>query len=342
MEGRSRSAVAAVRALALAGYRPEVGISRRRSAAALSRSCAGVVVLPSPESAGYRAAVLAAVTSRRHVLTLAASDAALSTLQGPGVHLIDKSALPAIAAAAGFRVPETRVFASPAELEAQADTLRYPAVIKATVKAEATTVARRVNHPSAVADLARQMTGALVAQQFLSGDLRAVAGVIYEGELRAVVHQAYVRIWPPECGVASAAITTGPDLDVEARLPRLLGGHSGIFQTQLIGDYLIDVNPRAYGSMPLAVAAGVNLPAIACAAHLGEQQELVRGRSGVRYRWLEGDVRRLVHDARAGRLRPVEALQALRPRRHTAHSVESLLDPLPALSRVVDVARRWR
>jgi predicted ATP-grasp superfamily ATP-dependent carboligase len=150
-----------------------------------------------------------------------------------------------------------------------------------------------------------------------------------------------VRIWPVDCGTASAAVTTEPDVELESRLRRLLAGHEGVFQVQLIGDQVIDVNPRVYGSLPLAVAAGANLPAIACAATAGRTPDsLVRARPGVRYRWLEGDVRRVVHDIRRGHLSPWAGARALAPRRGTAHSVESLRDPGPGLARLRDVVGR--
>jgi predicted ATP-grasp superfamily ATP-dependent carboligase len=178
-------------------------------------------------------------------------------------------------------------------------------------------------------------------QPFAAGTMRAVCGVVADGRLLAAVHQRYVRIWPPGCGTASAAVTTDPDLDLEARLPRLLEGHEGVFQVQLIGDQVIDVNPRVYGSLPLAVAAGANLPAIACAAAAGPRDgDVVRGRPGVRYRWLEGDVRRILHDRRTRTASWAETVRALVPHRGTAHSVESLRDPGPVLSRFTDVARR--
>jgi hypothetical protein len=67
---------------------------------------------------------------------------------------------------------------------------------------------------------------------------------------------------------------------------------------------------------------------------------IVRGRAGVRYRWLEGDVRSLLHEVRGGRLSAWAAVRRLAPHRGTAHSVESLRDPGPVLVRLVDVVRR--
>jgi predicted ATP-grasp superfamily ATP-dependent carboligase len=341
VDGRSRSAVAAVRALGAAGYRPIVTVSGGRSAAAASRSCSGVLHTPRPGSPGYREAVERYVDAQGGVAVLAASDAVLVELEQPGADLVDKARLPDRAAAAGLRVPATREFADRADLLDVANDLEYPIVVKATVKTLPSEVAHRVDSahelPTALADL----YGPVVVQPFAVGTMRAVCGVIRDGRLLAAVHQEYVRIWPPGCGTASAAVTTDPDLELEARLPRLLNGHDGVFQVQLIGDQVIDVNPRVYGSLPLAVAAGANLPAIACGSETAPSTGgVVRARAGVRYRWLEGDLRRLLNDAREGTLSLRAVGRALLPHVGTAHSVESLRDPGPLMVRVVDAARR--
>jgi predicted ATP-grasp superfamily ATP-dependent carboligase len=341
VDGRSRSAVAAVRALAAAGYRPLVTVTGGPSAAGASRSCGGVLRTPHPSSPDFRDAVEGHLAAHPGAAVLAASDAVLVALDLPGAHLVDKAVLSKLAAAAGLSVPPTREFASGADLLEEAERLEYPLVVKAAVKTRTGEDARRVDSARELPGALEAMSGSVVVQPFASGVMRAVSGVIADGELRAAVHQRYVRIWPADCGTASAAVTIEPDHDLEARLPQLLDGHTGVFQVQLVGDHVIDVNPRVYGSLPLAVAAGANLPAIACAAAAGEPGTgVVRGRPGVRYRWLEGDLRRVLDDVRHGSLTVRDAGRALRPHRGTAHSVESLRDPGPTLVRVLDVARR--
>ena len=339
VNGRSRSAVAAVRALAAGGYSPLVAVSGRPSAAARSRFCAGVVAVPLSTTPGYREAVEQELLARQ-LTVLVAGDAALIALRQPGVELIDKATLPARVAAAGLVMPATRSFAGAEQLRERAGDLDYPLVVKAAVKSSTDAVARRFDAPAALMALSDDLYGALVVQPFHTGRMRAVCGVVHDGELLAAAHQYYLRIWPPECGVASAAVTMAPDIELEARVLRLLAGHSGVFQVQLVGDYVIDVNPRVYGSLPLAVAAGTNLPAIACEASAGRRGTLVRARPGVRYRWLEGDLRRVLHDVHHRRLGWQAGVAALRPRPGTAHSVENLRDPGPGLERLRDIIRR--
>jgi predicted ATP-grasp superfamily ATP-dependent carboligase len=311
------------------------------SAAGASRSSGGVLRTPRPGSPDFREAVEAHLAAHPGATVLPASDAVLVALDLPGAHLVDKAVLSKLATAAGLSVPPTREFAGSGALLEEAPDLEYPLVVKAAVKTRTGEDARRVDSAEELDAAVARMSGPVVVQPFATGAMRAVSGVIADGELRAVVHQRYVRIWPPDCGTASAAVTTEPDHDLEARLPHLLAGHTGVFQVQLVGDQVIDVNPRVYGSLPLAVAAGANLPAIACGVTAGDTGTgLVRGRPGVRYRWLEGDLRRVLDDVRRGSLGVRDAGRALRPHRGTAHSVESLRDPGPAVVRVLDVARR--
>lgn len=339
VNGRSRSAVAAVRALAAAGYSPWVAVTGRPAAAARSRAAAGTFEVPAPESPELGTVLRALVTDGRFACILPSSDGVLCSVDPSSAALVDKSALAQRVTAAGLPVPETVVCANAEELMDAGARLGCPVVVKPAVKQSARSVARVAHDEAALAVLAQDMSGPCVVQPFHTDGLRAVAGVVHGGRLLAVVHQRYLRTWPADCGVASAAVSTEPDVDLEERLVQLLDGHDGVFQVQLIGERVIDVNPRVYGSLPLAVAAGTNLPAIACDARRGVvPPRLLRGRAGIRYRWAEGDLRSLLHGLRGGSYTLAAATRALAPRRGTAHSIESLWDPGPVLSRLVHAA----
>jgi hypothetical protein len=216
--GRALSTLATVRALAAAGYRPAVTVSGRISVAAASRFCARAVETPPVADEGYAPAVRAELEAWPYLTVLPTSDAALLALGAPVEQLVDKQALAKRARTAGLAVPPTETFASPEELAAAAARLAYPVVIKPTVSRSP---ARRVESP---AELARSLPGAgpVIVQPFLTEPLWAVAGVIFRGELVAVLHQRYLRIWPPDCGGACAAVTAEPDLEREAGVLRLL------------------------------------------------------------------------------------------------------------------------
>ncbi|MGZ6792796.1 MAG: hypothetical protein ACXVFV_07565, partial [Mycobacteriales bacterium] len=126
----------------------------------------------------------------------------------------------------------------------------------------------------------------------------------------------------------------------ERDLLRLLDGYDGIFQAQFVGPFLVDLNPRVYGSLPLAVAAGANLPAVWCALLAGAEPGLVRARAGVAYRWTEGDVRHVGAAVASREMTGAAAVRALLPGRRVAHSVGAVHDPQPLLSRTAHLARR--
>jgi predicted ATP-grasp superfamily ATP-dependent carboligase len=164
--------------------------------------------------------------------------------------------------------------------------------------------------------------------------------VIWDGEIVQAAHLRYLRVWPQHCGTVSAAETTAPDEDVEASLRQVLAGYSGLFHVDLAGDHLLDVNPRVHAALPVAQAGGVNLVRAHCDLTRGCPVPHGRARAGVRYRWLEGDLRSIVRQRRRGDLGLLDLLRAVGPRRDTVHSVFALDDPGPALMRARYIIRR--
>lgn len=338
--GQARSTLAAVRALAKAGYRPSVTVSGPHSIAGASRYCERRVPVPPAGDSAYAARVNDELRDG-YLTVLPASDAALVALGHPGAELADKSVLYRRASGAGILTPATHHFASRNDLLDAARELDYPIVVKPSLKLTITKgqSARRV---ASAEELVRVISGDdLVVQPYIEEPLRAVCGLIWNGRIIASVHQRYIRTWPADCGTACAAETVAPDLVLEERVTRLLSGFNGIFQAQLAGPYLLDLNPRIYGSLPLAVAAGVNLPALLCDLVRGISERKTVGEVGRFYRWVEGDIRHALHRAREGH-RYSSILRDLRPHRHAAHSTEALSDPAPMLLRLRHVLTKQR
>jgi predicted ATP-grasp superfamily ATP-dependent carboligase len=182
-------------------------------------------------------------------------------------------------------------------------------------------------------------------QSCITGSLVSVSGVSWEGKLVCAQHQFSDRIWPVLAGVSSYAQTIPPNSELEQRVGRLLRSFSwsGLFQVQFIRDirgehYLIDLNPRIYGSLALAVAAGLNLPEIWVDLLLGRRPDVGGYRVGARFRHEEKDVRalaRMLADGGGARWR---TLRGLVPRRDTTHAVFSLRDPMPLLASAAKLA----
>jgi predicted ATP-grasp superfamily ATP-dependent carboligase len=356
--------LAVVRALAAAGYRPWVAASGP-SYASLSRSAAGRVRVPESRSdpSGFVDALADAVERRAAAALLPGTEVDLVTLAAhrtafpDGLSLgvprsdaveqaLDKSALPRLTRAAGLQTPPTALVNRSERVEPE-----FPAVVK-PMRSELNGngelrhfAPRKVESPL---ELGRALGalpgGAGLLQPYLAGNVLAVGGVAWEGELVCAVHYRAARIWPTDCGMISYATTVPPDRELERRIETLLEslGWSGIFQLQFIeareGLYLIDFNPRVFASLAIAVAAGSNLPAVWVDLLLGRRRssEAAGYRAGVRYRALSKDSRALLAALRAGR-------PLLRPTglgRPVTHPVLSIADPLPTLAGLTKVGRR--
>jgi predicted ATP-grasp superfamily ATP-dependent carboligase len=361
--------LAALRALALAGHETWIATVRPRAYGALSRLPAGNARVPDPASdkEGFVAGVAALAERVDARVVLPGTDLALAALAGGrdafpsdvavGVcppERVDlattKTALAELAKAAGFDVPPTHVVGrnDVSRIEGA-----FPMVVKPLRSdvegANGTLVhggASRVEDARELRRIADELGAeACLVQPYLNGELVAVAGVAWDGAVVAEVHQVSHRIWPPYCGGSSYAATIEPDSERGSKVRKLLAevGWSGIFQVQLLRcrgvEFLIDLNPRFYGTLALALAAGVNMPAL--------WVDLLRGvepaprppfRVGVHFRAHLKDARALVAAAKAGAWR--EVAKGLPPRPRACHPVFSWRDPLPVLAGSTRVACR--
>ncbi|MBA3349256.1 MAG: ATP-grasp domain-containing protein [Actinobacteria bacterium] len=338
--GKASGSVAAVRRLAAAGYHPAVAFSTPVSLAAASRYCLRQIRVPSHRAEGYAAAIAAELEAHSYLTVLPTTDVALRALDRPEALLLDKSRLARLAKEAGMDMPPTTFFPTTGELLAEAHHLDYPVMVKPTVKHAA-----RVAHGPDDLEWWAGKPGEVLVQPYLQREQEfGVAGLVWEGKIVASVRQQHLRTWPPEAGSTCAARTVAVDPVVEARLLELLKGYNGVFEADFMGPYLIDVNPRVYASLRLAMGAGVNLVGLYCDLLRGESVDRVEGRPGVSYRWLDADVRNLIGAWRQHKLASPAAFGALRPRRGTVYAIESKSDWRPTLARARYglTTGRWR
>jgi predicted ATP-grasp superfamily ATP-dependent carboligase len=355
------ASLALVRALRAGGYLPRLAVAPRGTYASRSRAVAAVVYVPHAQDTpgAFVEALVHAAADLEIDAILPGTEASLIALAQrreslpcrvgvPAPEVVElatnKGRVLALAGASGLDTPPS-IVATPAELAGHAEEIRYPAILKPLrTRLEignsrlAYYKARRV----AAADELRAALGGLpeadwVVQPYLDGRLSAIAGVAWEGRLVCAVHQISHRIWPPDVGYSSYAETVEADPDLESRVASLLEaiGWSGLFQAQFLRGadgrrFLIDFNPRAYGSLALAVHAGANLPALWAALVLGTPPPPMHWRPGVRYRLEHNDLRAVARTVRGGDIQG--ALAALLPRPRTVHAVFSLRDPGPLLT----------
>lgn len=335
--GSSRSALATTRALAAADIDVVVGVADDYELAASSKGVIEVTRVPRSESPDFAAIVGEQMAARQIEVVFATSDLSLRALALPGADLVDKEVLASRATQVGISTPETWFFDSVDDIDPD---VGLPVVVKPVI---GSAPAIRVEHPEELVGLPDDM-GAVAVQPFLQGPIHSFAGVMWNGKLRAAIHQRYLRTWPVDCGTSAAAITIAPDYDRESTLTELLGEHRGIFQAQYLDGRLIDVNPRPYGSMPLALEAGCNLAALTWSLQHGLDSSIGihRGREGVRYRWLEGDLRHVISKMASRQMSPLVAARSLMPRRSTAHSLWDVNDLGPVVLRGRQVAQAIR
>jgi predicted ATP-grasp superfamily ATP-dependent carboligase len=179
--------------------------------------------------------------------------------------------------------------------------------------------------------------GTPLIQEAVAGRLTAFSSVAAPGGLLlARVQQEAERTWPRALGCSVRARTVAVDEDLAARVAALLDdlAWTGLSEIQFLRGAdgvlrLIDFNGRFYGSLALALAAGPNLPALAAALATGRPTDGLGGDGapGVRYQWLEGDLRAARERSR-GLAR--DAAGCLRYAVGARHSVWRASDPLPA------------
>jgi predicted ATP-grasp superfamily ATP-dependent carboligase len=351
--------LAALRALRAAGYDPVAAIASERDHGARSRAAAGVAEVPDAgdDPHGFAAAIAEAAAREGVRVVLPGTERALVALAAhrdafpdgvalgvcsPTTTLVatDKVATLMRAGEVGVRVLLAQVlgvFGPP-----DPDAVRFPVVVKPLRAGSHQT--RRVDDMSElVLALAALPNGAGIVQAYLEGRLLNVNGVAADGEVVAAVHEEALRTWPADCGPASYAQTIAPDASLSEQTAALIEalGWSGIFNLQFIesdaGLFLVDVNPRLYPSIGLAVAAGLNLPAIWVETLLGRGPRVDPYRVGVKFR-SERDVRSLTQLFRSGARRA--ALAGLMPQRDTTHAIASLSDPRPGLRALRRLPRR--
>jgi predicted ATP-grasp superfamily ATP-dependent carboligase len=361
--------LAGLRALSRAGFETWAAVSTRHALGARSRAARGIVDVPDPRlEADAFVAVLADAADRLDVdLVLPGSEAGLLAVAGredafpDGIavgsapastvrHALDKTALALLSLRAGMDVPPTRVLAAGEPPNGAAIT--FPAMVK-PLRSELVTdgklerfEARRVESLDEMEDALRELPDQVgLVQPYFEGRLISVNGVGFEGELHTVNQHVVHRVWPDRAGGAVYAETIPMTPERESTTAAFIRelGWTGVFNLQLIEkdgrDYVIDLNPRFYVSLSLAVAAGHNLPAIWASLLLGRQVEALPYKTGVHYRHDRDDMRAVLAAVRRGE--PGAAREWL-PRRHTVHALFSARDPRPGLSIAGDAARALR
>lgn len=360
LDGEQRSVLAATRGLAEAGYEVAVAAERRPVAAHWSRACSARFLLPDPWADPAVFALSLSHLVRRHdfSLLLPGTDASLLAISAFRAQLephiamglpshdavirsLDKVTLIEQARAVGLDCPPSVVCTEHDEVLPAARAFGFPVVLK-PVTSLVRTDALAWRQPGAALNNEAHLRARLydfglpliVQRCETTTDVVSVAGVMIDGRLAAVACARYARTWPPASGSASLSVSIDPPASLVGQVEELVTriGWEGIFELELLdlGDgtlSAIDLNPRLYGSLTLAIQSGANLPAVWCDSMLGRKPGFVAARGGERYRWEEGELRNALRHLTRGELS--EIVDVVRPRPHTTHAYFRLSDPAP-------------
>jgi predicted ATP-grasp superfamily ATP-dependent carboligase len=339
-DGEQRSALAVVRSLARAGHRVSVAARGPRSLAGASRGATARIVAPDPlaDPNGFVEVIAAYAAAHDIGVVIPTTEAAALAVLGerdrlPAIPMSDLADFRALSDKAALREhAATHGIAFPPQCEARDAgearrmDLQYPIVLKPARSVgewNGERVKLGVRHASNREQLERHLSELppaaypLLLQRRIVGPGVGVFLLMWDGVPIATFMHRRIREKPPSGGVSVYAESIAPDVELITRAARLLHGFGwqGVAMVELKIDassgtpYLMEINGRLWGSLQLAIDAGVDFPALLVERALGRA---ARGpdvwRVGVRGRWWWGDVDHLV-----ARLRHADATLALPP-----------------------------
>ena len=337
-DGEERAALAAVRSLGRAGYSVFVCSARERSLAGASRYARAEALVPSALSDPERFTDGVEVLVRKWnvQVLLPVSEASLLALLParsrftdtcipfPAAEVFkaisDKGHVLRCAKQLGIAIPTQHTLASAQEADfVREQELTFPVVVKPTrsvvddrmerVKTRVRYAADHAALLSVLADLPESAYPVLLQQRVVGPGI-GVFLLRWHGKLVATFAHRRIREKPPSGGVSvyRESIEANPELVERSSALLASLGWDGVAMAEYKLDgasgtpYLMEVNGRLWGSLQLAIDAGVDFPALLVAAGLGEEA-VPQGdyKIGVRSRWWWGDVDQLLLRLRRNR-----------------------------------------
>ncbi|GAC1648826.1 MAG: hypothetical protein NVS4B3_04950 [Gemmatimonadaceae bacterium] len=347
-DGEQRAALAVTRSLGAAGYAVHVCSRSGHSLGGASRFARGDHTVPDALTAPDRfTGGLEAVVARINAdILLPITEAALVAVlprraRFPGLLIpfpeadifravSDKERLVVEGRAVGLAIPEGTTLRAAEDLSDQlVRTLRYPVVVKPARSVSGGTLSGRPGAMHSVqhatdAEALRNVIGSLeptafpaLVQTRILGPGVGIFLLVWNGRTIATFAHRRLREKPPSGGVSvySESVVADPALvrSSEALLARF--GWSGVAMVEYKVDartgrpYLMEVNGRFWGSLQLAIDAGVDFPKMLVDAAAGRIPAPVTAyQAGARNRWWWGDV-----DVLLTRMRRSAARLALPP-----------------------------
>jgi predicted ATP-grasp superfamily ATP-dependent carboligase len=329
-DGEQRSSLAVTRALGRAGIPVTVGASTQPSLAGSSRYCRQALRYPSPvrnpeefveflqkqiQQGGYQVAMpMTDITTK---LVASVRDAIHPVrLPIPSLAQLDqaqnKRAVLLLAQKLGIECPTTYMLHEQDRIETVAAGIRYPVVIKPVVswyRNGTGWLNGAVQYAFDVDELTTKYRQAHcciprpLVQELVPGEGRGVFLLLWDGELKAAFCHRRLREKPPSGGLSVLSESVPLDHRLLERSLALLKaiGWQGVAMVEFKIDRrngsakLMEINGRFWGSLQLAIDAGINFPLMLYRLSNGQTvQPEFRYRVGVKTRWLLGDLDHLL------------------------------------------------
>ncbi|MBL8268389.1 ATP-grasp domain-containing protein [Steroidobacter sp.] len=383
-DGDNRSALAATRALGQLGHQVFIASEAHPSLASASKYAAGFDAYKSPYVAPDRfVSDVAEILQRRQIevllpmteittILLTRHQAALPAqvrIPFPAADVVataaDKASVLRLAQSIGVPIPVTQIVERAEDIDDFVKRVDYPAVFKPS-RSRTWTGEQWVSSGAAYAANADDLRERLrklhpavfpvLIQERIVGPGVGVFVCCDESRVLATFAHRRLREKPPSGGVSVLCESAPVDPIAREHATRLLKeiGWRGVAMVEFKQDAstgtlkLMEINGRFWGSLQLAIDAGVNFPQLALDIALSRAQPVTNYRVGVRSRWFWGDTDAMI--ALLLRSREQLNLPANHPGRWrtflnyllpwrpgTRYELERLSDPGPALL----AARRW-
>ena len=322
-DGNQRATLAVVRSLGRKGVSVTIGEAHRQSLAATSRYCSREFIYPSPETdpGGFQMALLQYLHAQPHEILLPMTDitrdlAPLATVALPSPEVFaraaDKGELLRLAQLQDIPIPRTQ-FADTVEAVARiSPDLTYPVVLKPRQSRLRTPQGwvhggvEYAHSPKELIEKHRKMSAVHAApliQERVVGPGCGVFGLFTHGIPKALFAHRRIREKPPSGGVSVLRESIRLDdrlREYSCRLMAALDWH-GVAMVEFKIDQassvpkLMEVNGRFWGSLQLAIDAGIDFPCLLYQVLRGEDPAPVgEYRQGIKTRWFLGDLDHLL------------------------------------------------
>jgi predicted ATP-grasp superfamily ATP-dependent carboligase len=334
--GDARTCLAAVRSLGRDGIEVKVGDEGYLPLAGFSRYCRGVVRYPSPrrDPERFLAFLYEHLGKERYDVALPVDQdmfylfskhrdelgrlTKIPVAEFPAFETAyDKALTFKAALALGIPVPTTYFAESVAQVHELARRIQFPAVIKPRISSGS----RAVSYPANAAELVklwqvvhRVQPRPLIQERIPSGGEAIGVSVLFnsDSQLRACFVHRRIREFPLSGGPSTLRESVArPEIAALAVGFLRQLGWSGVAMVEFKVDprdgvaKLIEINPKFWGSLSLAIASGVDFPALLYRTAVnGDVSPVLEYRLGIRSRFLAGDFLHFLTNSNRWRIEP--------------------------------------